>query len=306
MAKSARPHVPEEELHAYCDGELSPPQRIEIAEHLLGCLICRSQYAEVGEVRARASALLAIAAPASIRHPAALPQVGALAPRRRRPGMMRAAAAAVIGFGVWFSLQPDRVDQQTSQLATTLTGPGILSTALGIHDSDAGGLRQRELQLASRTFAAPRMLPGPDAIAAAPRLMAATVEVDPVVTNDWARSNWDNAFKAGNGSLARVNGLPVTSVRMHTSASGGRPTFMVRQQLADGRPVWVFEGPVDDVTPINQLLQASGIAMSMLSRTHPDYVGTDGAMTRTVRIVTVVGHLPVDSLNALIGKVRLQ
>ena len=63
---------------------------------------------------------------------------------------------------------------------------------------------------------------------------------------------------------------------------------------------------VDDITPVNQILQASGIAMSMLSRTHPDYVGPDGQMTRTMRIVTVVGHLPVDSLNTLMGKVKLQ
>jgi hypothetical protein len=46
--------------------------------------------------------------------------------------------------------------------------------------------------------------------------------------------------------------------------------------------------------------------MSMFSRTHPDYVGLDGQVTRTTRIVTVVGHLPVDSLNALMGKVKLQ
>ena len=49
---SVRPHVPEEELHAYRDGELSSAQRAEIAEHLLGCLLCRALDAEVEEVRA--------------------------------------------------------------------------------------------------------------------------------------------------------------------------------------------------------------------------------------------------------------
>jgi hypothetical protein len=301
---SARPHVHEEELHAYCDGELSPPQRIEIAEHLLGCLICRSHYAEVGEVRARASALLAIAAPARIRRPAAA-SAGQRVARRRLPRAMTAAAAAVVGLGVWFSLQPDQANQPAAQLANTLAAPA-LSGLFGVNDSDAGAIRERALEMAARTSAAPRVLPGREPIVFAPRLMTPSVDVDPVVANDWVRSSLDDALKVGNGSLARVAGLGVTSVRMHASASGGRPTFMIRQQLADGRSVWVFEGPVDDIAPVHQVLQASGIAMSMLSRTHPDYVGPDGQMTRTVRIVTVVGHLPVDSLNALMGKVKLK
>jgi hypothetical protein len=300
---NARPHVPEEELHAYCDGELSPPQRIEIAEHLLGCLICRSQYAEVGEVRTRASALLAIAAPARIRRPAVASAVSPVA-RRRLPRAITAAAAAVVGLGVWFSLQPDQVNQPSAQLATTLGAPG-LSGLLG-DNSDADAIRQRELEMAARSSVAPRILPGRTAIVFAPRLMTASVEVDPVLANDWVSSTWDDALRIGKGSLARVAGLGVTSVRMHASASGGRPTFMIRQQLTDGRSVWVFEGPVDDITPVNQILQASGIAMSMPYRTHPDYVGPDGQETRTLRMVTVVGHLPVDSLNALMGKVKLQ
>ena len=136
---SARPHVPEEELHAYCDGELSPPQRIEIAEHLLGCLICRSHHAEVGEVRTRASALLAIAAPTRIRRPA----VKSAEARDRAPSLpraMTAAAAAIVGLGVWFSLQPDQADQPAAQLANTLGAPG-LSGLLGLNDSDAGAGR---------------------------------------------------------------------------------------------------------------------------------------------------------------------
>jgi anti-sigma factor RsiW len=301
---SARPHVPEEELHAYCDGELSPPQRIEIAEHLLGCLICRSHHAEVGEVRTRASALLAIAAPARIRRPA-VKSVEVRVARRRLPRAMTAAAAAIVGLGVWFSLQPDQVNPPAAQLATTLAAPG-LSGLLGVNGSDADASRQRVLEMAARTSAAPRVLPGRSAIVLAPRLMTPSVEVDPVVANDWVRTSWDDALKAGNGSLARVAGLGVTSVRMHASASGGRPTFMIRQQLVDGRSVWVLEGPVDDIMPVHQILRASGIAMSMLSRTRPDYVGPDGQMTGTMRIVTVVGHLPVDSLNALMGKVKLQ
>ena len=304
MERSVRPHVPEEELHAYSDGELAPPQRIEIAEHLLGCLICRSHYAEVGEVRARASMLLAIASPRSIRRPA-MPQVAPRAARRRRlPGGLTAAAAAVVGLGVWFSLQPTRT-QPTAQLATSLVTPAFLG-GFDRSASDSGAMRAHDLVMISRAYGAPHVLPVRGASEVPPRVMNPAVDVDPVIAKDWVSSNWDEALKAAGGSLARVSGLPVATVRMQASASGGRPVFMVRQQLADGRPVWVFEGPVDEITPVNQVLQASGIATSMLSRTHPDYVGPDGQITRTVRIVTVVGHLPVDSLNVLIGNVQLR
>jgi anti-sigma factor RsiW len=57
-----RPHLPEEELHAWLDGQLSRAQASEIAEHILGCLICRALEAEVRGVRDRTTTLLALAA----------------------------------------------------------------------------------------------------------------------------------------------------------------------------------------------------------------------------------------------------
>jgi hypothetical protein len=116
----------------------------------------------------------------------------------------------------------------------------------------------------------------------------------------------DSARALGGGALAHVDGIPVSSVRIHRSAIGGRPTIMVRQQLRDGRSVWVFEGLEDDITPFNQVLQASGIATSMVTRTRPDYVGTGADVQITTRMVTVAGYLPVDSLNVLAGKLTLK
>lgn len=307
MANSAvRPHVPEEELHAYCDGELSPPQRVEIAEHLLGCLICRSHHAEVAETRVRAAALLAIASPRTIRGPM-VTRIAPLVARRRVTRTTAAAAAAVIGVGVWFSFQPSAMGAPVSQLATSFTTPtfpGFLTP--GRMDSDRSGLRARAIVMASRARTAPQVLSQAVGAVFQPRMVNGVADVDPVVTNDWSASSFDDAMQADSGALALVAGLAVSSVRVHPSTSGGRPTFMVRQQLSDGRPVWVFEGQVSDITPVDQTLEASGIAMSMNLRTRPDYVAADGQITRTVRMATIAGHLPVDSLNALLGKLKLR
>lgn len=306
MSNAVRPHIPEDELHAYCDGELSPPQRVEIAEHLLGCLICRAQHAEVNEVRARTATLLAIAAPRGVRAPG-IQHAGTGAPRRRLPRFTAAAAAAIIGVGVWFSLQPDQAEPVAAgpQLAASLPAADFLLP--GHSGSDRAATWHRQVTIAARTTVPARVVP-PLATTplARPHLVATATDVDPVVASDWNSASWNEALAASDGSLAHVSGLAVTEVRMHPSASGGRPTFMVRQQLPDGNLVWVFEGPVDDVAPVNQLLQASGIAMSLPSRTHPDYVFGANGINRPSRMVTVVGHLTVDSLNVLSARIKLQ
>ena len=301
----ARPHVPEEELHAYSDGALSPAQNREIGEHLLGCLICRAQHADVEEMRARVSTLLAIASPP---HIGAAPVLGnpRQARSRRWPRLIAAAAVAVIGVGGWISLRP---------VASSAHGPTKLAaTSFGFSDIfqlghsglDQAAVRGRQLTIAGRTLASPQMEAGPAMLpfaAAAPLVGAA---IDPVTTSEWTVATLDEALKAGNGKLARLADLPVKLVRIRPSAVGGRPTFMIRQELADGRTVWVFEGLEADIAPVDQVLQASGIAMSMATRTRPDYVGTGVETVPTVRMVRVVGYLPTDSLNALAQKLVLR
>ena len=74
---------------------------------------------------------------------------------------------------------------------------------------------------------------------------------------------------------------------------------MVRQLLPDGRAVWVVEGAVEELGPVYQLLEASGLSLSTPRRARPDYIGTDDAPVRTVRMVTVAAYLPIDSVEAL-------
>lgn len=302
-----RPHIPEEEFHAFADGELSLAQRAEIAEHLLGCLICRVLFGEVQDLRARTASLLAIASPRTIARPA-MP-----APRRlRRPWIgIAAASAAAIGFSTWLAVQPAPDVRSTPRLATAFVAPTIFARiGSGVSpatEPPALTPTQRTLTLAMRTVIRPEVTgPAPVPAAAMRRLrpVEPMAELDP--SAGWETISWDAAVALGRGSLAHLDGFVVSAVRIQRSARGGRPTFLVRHQLPDGRSLWVVEGPVEDVGPVHRLLEASGLSMSMPLRARPDYVGTDEAPTRTVRMVTLAGYLPVDSLDVMVGKLRLE
>jgi len=295
---NVRPHVPEEELHAFCDGQLSSPQHTEIAEHLLGCLICRAQHAEVETLRERTASLLAIAVPNGSRDGVAATRA---AVRRRWPRIATAAAAAMVGLGVWFSLKPEA--NGAAQLAATLGMPGGVAADPGAVDS--AGMRARQIAIVGRTSSAPSIVPLGGPMPGAPGTTIGVTAVDPVFTADWTPTDTAAARSLGAGSLAHVAAVRVASVHVHPSAIGGRPTIMVRQELRDGRPIWVLEGLEDDITPFSQVLQASGIAISMITRTRPDYVGTGANVRVSTRMVTVAGYLPVDSLNVLAGKLTL-
>lgn len=299
-----RPHVPEEEFHAYADGELSSAQRAEIAEHLLACLICRAMLGEVEALRTRTSRLLAIASPRAIKRPA-LP---ARTVRRARPWMgIAAASVAAIGLSTgWYALQPTATP--TPRLATAAFVAPTLFAQVGTVADEAPVLTsaQRTLTLASRAVLRPYVV-GPEPVMVASRRMRPLepmAELDP--SAGWESLSWDAALVLGHGSVARLDGFSVTAVRIKRSATGGRPTFLVRHQLADGRSLWVVEGPVEDVGPVHQLLDASGFSMSLPMRARPDYVGTEDAPTRTVRMVSVAGYLPSDSLEIMVGKLKLE
>jgi hypothetical protein len=302
---SARPHIPEDELHAYCDEQLSPAQRAEIATHLLGCLICRAQHAEVLELRARVSTLFALATPPQIARPMARPRRTAWLPRRGAT----VAAMATIAAGVWLALQPAPANAPAPRLATAFVAPPILARS-NLADSmrrleeDAA----RSAALFSRAVTRPRVV--------APMITAAAIhetvsratrpveDVDPAIGPGWQTASWDSALTAGHGALARLEGLPVHDVRILPASDGGRPSFIVHHVLPDGRAVWVIEGTVEDIVPVHQLLEASGLSMSIPLRARPDYIGSDAAPSRTVRMVSVAAYLPTDSLDALVQHLR--
>ncbi|HEX3927227.1 MAG TPA: zf-HC2 domain-containing protein [Gemmatimonadales bacterium] len=308
-----RPHIPEEELHAYCDDELSPSQRGEIAAHLLGCLVCRAQHADVMELRARTVAILARAMPrtataASVRMPSVrrfhVPVLG------RRASIAAALFATAVGGGAWLAVRA-HAGTDSSQLATTFVTPSIFaqlqaadSVSRDFGPADATRRAQMMAFITNGLKPHTTSAHGPLTVHA----MATgdpALEVDPVEAAGWAATNWDSAMAITNGSLARLDGLPIKSIRLHPNGDGERPTIVVRQQLSDGRAVWVVEGPETQVGPVGQIFAASNVGMSMPLRTHPDYVKTaDNQLHQSIRVITVAAYLPPDSLNALTAKLR--
>lgn len=298
MSRCARPHVPEEELHAWLDGALSRAQSAEIAEHLLGCLICRAAHSEAVAVRDRATAILASAAPMGRRR--ALPMVQH-ASRRRQSAI--AAAVGVLMLGGWLANQPATLALPTPRLSTmAFVAPAMHASFLETAALQDNALRSQQRRLSVESPLRPQMV-RPAALGRVVAL-APIVEVDPAI--NWEAISWDEALAAAGGSLARLEGLPVTGVRLQRNGSGVRPTFFVKQRLPDGRAVWVIEGPEDRVEPVHAAVEASGLASSVALRTKPDYVTSGESTVRTLRLVTVSASLPKDSVDALTARLRLE
>jgi hypothetical protein len=305
-----RPHLPEEELHAWLDGQLSRAQSSEIAEHVLGCLICRALEAEVRGVRDRTTTLLALAAPRSFRAlPAPGVRRGGLG--RLRTGTAAAAAAVVIGLVSWGatrSLEPGTDTSGSTQLAGAFVAPALFARVAAMPGVDSLSVdplpaaTSRTLTLASRTTMSPRVLPArtTSTPVSARRLRV----VDPMMDvgpsgEGWETASLQEAREATAGALAHLEGITVNAVRIQPSDVGGRPTAMVRHLMPDGRAVWVVEGTLDDLAPIYRVLEASGLSLSTPRRARPDYIGSDAQPVRTSRMVTVASYLPIDSLEKL-------
>jgi hypothetical protein len=297
--------VPEEEFHAWLDGALSTAQGAEIAEHLLGCLICRAAHAEAVAVRNRSAAILGSAIPVGQRR--SLPGLRPAAPSRRQRVGVAAAAAVLVGLG-WMANQPDVLALPAPRLSTmAFVSPAIharvgdLELALGADQS-----RARRIPLLAGSTLHPRMITPASNRPGTPRrlALAPAADVDPAIS--WESISWEAALEAGGGSLARLEGLPVTAVRIQRNGDGVRPTFFVKQRLPDGHAVWVVEGPEDRVAPVHLAIEASGLASSFALRTRPDYVGGEDAPTRTMRLVTVAAAMEKDAVDGLVGRLRLE
>lgn len=309
-----RPHLPEEELHAWLDGQLSRAQSAELAEHLLSCLICRALEAEVRELRDRSIQLLAAATPRSTRLAPPVPRT-----RRLRSGTAAVAAAVLIGVGSWAVVGNQPTQQGAPQLAASFVAPAILAKVVGlpISGADSAPVGQpvpsaapspRTITLASRVTVSPRVIP---ARATTPNPAARKLRlVDPILDmgqgGAWQTSSLQQAREASEGAVAYLQGIPVSAVRLQQDEAGGKPTAMVRQLLPDGRAVWVIEGTGTELEQLHRVLEASGLSFSTPRRARFDYAEVDGSPVRIARMVTIASHLPPDSLDALVqGRLKL-
>lgn len=326
VTSSVRPHLPEEECHAYADGALSSAQRAEVAEHLLACLICRAALAEVEALRARTSELLAIATPPQRRRQGIAHQGAAADSARRRALRVTfrrvgrrapiAAAAALLVFSAasqlaWQDRGAEGIQSTgTPRLATAfvaspaMVGMGLFGLRTDSVPAVADSISARTLTLASRAAMSPRVITtSVPAGGGSRRTLAA---MDPMITIDptagWQTASWQEARRQTRNAVAHLEGLTVSDVRLRSNQAGGRPTAMVRQQLRDGRAVWVIEGTEAELDGVARMLDASGITMSTPRRGRPDYIGPDDAPVRTIRLVALAAYLPIDSLNALMAE----
>jgi hypothetical protein len=294
--------VPEEELHAWLDGALSRAQSAEIAEHLMGCLLCRAAHAEAVATRDRASALLAMAVPGGIRRQL---------PGTKRPAGRHGRVAAAVAFlvvGGTLANQPDTLALPAPRLSTmAFVAPALHAQIHDVRALDGAALVDGERNRLTHLAAMRPQVVMPSSrssLSSRSVLLAPAAEVDPAM--GWESLSWDDALVAAGGSLARLEGLPVTAVRIQRNGAGTRPTFFVKQRLAGGQSVWVVEGPEDRVEPVHAAIEASGLTSSLALRTRHDYTGTEEAPVRTLRVVTIAAALDKDTVDGLTARLRLE
>ncbi len=329
-------HVPEEEHHAYFDQALSRSQCAEIETHLSHCAKCQAQRAEVALLRDRTTALLAQLSPRPVIVP---PPFQSLLDRRsrqlrfavwrvrfERAGLWAAgiAAATAIGWTARTVLDPHRTAGTSAPIAEVQPPAAPAPKILAVASPDSDRARLESAKPAPIPEPEPpasgggRRASGPSAAAVPANQLAtsvvdlgiapaesSTVRTDPLESSDlfdrvWRVIQWDDAVKTLAGGLPYIEGLSVVGVQIRPGDRGERPTVIVTQSDSNGELIYAIEGPVDQV---NQVLrrQAKDVHSSDATRTPPDYVDDPaGGLRRTLRVLTIAGKLPVDSLNALV------
>ncbi len=326
-------HIPEDELHAYLDQALSRSQCAEIETHLSACKLCQGRRSGVSALRDRTTALLSGLTPRPVIVPPSFQDLRERRSRRlalavwrarlQRSGLWAAGVVAAVGAG-WVArtvLDPHRTAVSpalvTQNTATPTPSPAVVtalvdSTAELEKQAAPAPLPQRSAVIATHSVAAGR---SSRAVIPAPTLQLASV-VTPVAGpamvasaltrpagNDpfdrvWRVVPWEDALQMAGSELPFIEGIPVVGVMFQPGAPGERPTVIVAQQDQNGEYIQSIEGPVDRVNAL-RMRQAPDMHASDAARTPPDYVDGPGGMRRALRILTVIGRLPVDSLNAL-------
>lgn len=304
-------HIPEEELHAYLDQALSRSQCIEIESHLAICSPCRRERDAIAALRDRTTRLLGLAAPRLGRAPAWTELEGRALTRRQRPwrrsGLWAAsiAAAVVAGWGL-----------------RTLSDPGALATPELAAGPVLAPIVAQEPPPVVDLALVPAVEPDPTPRYGADtevRLASATRRPAPVAASpvesaglDLADDGWSvvtlEAAETETGRLVPlIPEYPVETVRLRRLGGSNRPVLLVTQIDPSGTPIHTLEGPVAEVAQLVALrLRPGGLASSEPSRSPPDYADQNGLVRRTSRVLTVVGPLPADSLNALAGAVVMR
>ncbi len=326
-------HIPEDELHAYLDQALSRSQCVEIECHLAECRSCRAERDRVAAVRDRTTALLASAVPRPLaiappfeqlvasHRVRASARVISLA-RVRSFGLLAAGLVAAVGAGWWgrgtvgmggSARVPTAIaGQEVLAPERTLVAIGPVTPADSATGTPMAGVPSRaRMALASSRARAESPL-----VAVADRAPETMVQVSTLTDQDgvpldglWQTVDLAQAAAETGGNVPRIEGLAILDIQLQRGQGDERPIVVVAQQHPSGRVIQTIEGPMDRVQDLvtRHRAQNTGLHASQPDLTPPDYLG-DGALSarRGLRILTVTGLLPSDSLNALARNIALR
>ena len=337
METAAR-HIPDDELHAYLDQALSRSQCVEIECHLAECRRCQAERNAVAATRDRTTALLADAVPARIRIPSyeqlvAQHQVRRTSRRvtlaRVRTGALIAAGfAAAVGLG-WMTRGLVGNSSPASRGGQMAVQPVDQAPTEAPRPSDRvlvamGPVTASQPQLgdSARTMT---LEPAPRPEQATRRLVAArraernepVLQVNAIAEDEpfgldglWQAVDLAQALEETAGNLPRIDGLPILDIQLQRGQGEQRPIVVVAQQHPSGRVIRTIEGPIERVEELLEK-QASRMAAPFQARwpatTPPDYLGDGaGSARRGLRMLTVTGSLPIDSLNAMARGIEIR
>lgn len=331
MSETNTRHVPEDELHAYLDQALSRSQCVEIECHLAECRTCRADRDRAAAVRDRTTALLADAAPRRITaappfeqlvasHRArASARVVSLA-RLRRVGLLAAGLLAAVGAGWWSRgvvFQPTRAADpvvaavpEASAPARTLVALSPVTTAGPETNSAAPTVAKPTLVLPSRARTeSPLVAVGGERPETMVQFTASADDDAAPLDGLWQTVDLAQAAAETGGNVPRIEGLAIIDIQLQHGQGDERPIVVVAQRHPSGRIIQTIEGPMDRVQDLvaRHRAQHTGLRASQPDLTPPDYL-SDGAVNarRGLRILTVTGQLPADSLNLLARSIALR
>ncbi len=125
----------------------------------------------------------------------------------------------------------------------------------------------------------------------------------------WQTVDLAQAAAETGGNVPRIDGLAIIDIQLQRGQGDERPIVVVAQRHPSGRVVQTIEGPMDRVQDLvaRHRAQHTGLRASQPDLTPPDYL-SDGAVNarRGLRILTVTGQLPSDSLNLLARSIALR
>lgn len=323
METAAR-HIPDDEIHAYLDQALSRSQCVEIECHLASCRICRAERDTVAAIRDRTTALLATIAPERIRvlpfevlvqtHTARRAGQGARRRLRRSVGLIAAGIAAALGLTQFRSAGVTETLIEAHQVAGTVAGPVAERSLVAVGpvvsvgaDSAAGTRLVASVPRPNRRPVQRTEQVGEPVL----QVRAIAPETEPFTLGGlWQAVDLRQAQDETDGNLPKIDGLPIIDIQLQRGGSDQRPIVVVAQQHPSGRVIRTIEGPMDQV---EQLLErqnagrAAPIRASFPAMTPPDYL-LDGASNarRGLRMLTVTGDFPADSLNALARGIEIR